>query len=86
MTKTNLNHRSFLQVSALAGGGLRLGLYPRAATVLAQGPPRQAPLVLMNFISIAPNGIVTLTSKNTEIGMLGAELLALGSCAWRYVE
>ncbi len=68
MKKNNINRRSFLQVTALAGGGFMLGLYPKATTVLAQGPPRQAPLVPMNFISIAPNGIVTLTSKNTEIG------------------
>lgn len=65
---TKINRRSFLQVTALAGGGLMLGLYPKAATALAQGPPRMPPLVPLNFISIAPNGIVTLTSKNTEIG------------------
>jgi isoquinoline 1-oxidoreductase beta subunit len=65
---TKINRRSFLQVTALAGGGLMLGLYPKAAAALAQGPPRMPPLVPMNFISIAPNGIVTLTSKNTEIG------------------
>ncbi|MDX2042097.1 MAG: molybdopterin cofactor-binding domain-containing protein [Acidobacteriota bacterium] len=64
--KTNLNRRSFLQVTALAGGGFMLGLYPKAAA-LAQGP-QQAPLVPTDFISIAPNGTVTLTSRNTEIG------------------
>ena len=68
MTKANLNRRSFLQVTALAGGGLMLGLYPKAATAFAQGPPQMAPLVPNNFISIAADGIVTLTSRNTEIG------------------
>ena len=68
MTKTNLNRRSFLQVTALAGGGFMLGLYPKAVTAFAQGPPQMAPLVPNNFISIAADGIVTLTSRNTEIG------------------
>jgi isoquinoline 1-oxidoreductase beta subunit len=68
MKKTNLNRRAFLQVTALAGGGLMLGLYPKASTVLAQGPPRMAPLIPSDFISITPSGIVTLTAKNTEIG------------------
>ncbi|MCI0694718.1 molybdopterin-dependent oxidoreductase [candidate division KSB1 bacterium] len=65
---TKIHRRSFLQVTALAGGGFMLGLYPKAAA-LAQGRrPAPAPLVPSNFISIAPNGIVTLTAKNTEIG------------------
>ncbi len=66
MTKTNLNRRSFLQVTALAGGGFMLGIYPKA-TALAQGP-QQAALAPTDFIRIAPNGIVTITAKNTEIG------------------
>jgi isoquinoline 1-oxidoreductase subunit beta len=66
MKKTNINRRSFLQVTALAGGGLMLGLYPKAVA-LAQGPP-QAVLAPNDFIRIAADGIVTLTSRNTEIG------------------
>jgi isoquinoline 1-oxidoreductase beta subunit len=68
MPKTNLNRRAFLQAAALAGGGFMLGLYPKAATALAQGPPRMAPLIPTNFISIAPNGVVTITAANSEIG------------------
>jgi len=68
MTMTKINRRAFLQVTTLAGGGFMLGLYPKASAALAQGPPRMAPLVPSDFISIAPNGIVTLTAKNTEIG------------------
>jgi isoquinoline 1-oxidoreductase beta subunit len=45
-----------------------LGLYPKASEALAQGLPRMAPLVPADFIRIAPDGIVTLTSKNSEIG------------------
>ncbi len=66
MKKTNLNRRSFLQATALAGGGFMLGLYPKAAA-LAQGP-QQAVLAPNDFIRIAADGIVTLTSRNTEIG------------------
>ena len=71
MTRNSFDRRSFLQVTALAGGGLMLGLCARPATaeVLAQagrgGPEVLAP---WDFIKIAPDGIVTLTSKNTEIG------------------
>ncbi|MBX3278430.1 MAG: xanthine dehydrogenase family protein molybdopterin-binding subunit [Acidobacteria bacterium] len=68
MTMTRINRRAFLQVTALAGGGFMLGLYTKAGTALAQGPPRMAPLVPADFIRIDPNGIVTLTAKNTEIG------------------
>jgi len=68
MAVTKINRRSFLRVSALAGGGFLLGLYPKGAA-LAQGPrPAEAALAPADFISIAPNGIVTITAKNTEIG------------------
>ena len=66
MTKTNLNRRSFLQVSALAGGGFMLGLFPKTAA-LAQGG-RAEVLAPNDFIRITADGIVTLTSRNTEIG------------------
>ena len=68
MAKTNINRRTFLQVTALAGGGFMLGLYPKAAALAQGGRPAPAPLVPSDFIRIAPNGIVTLTAKNTEIG------------------
>ena len=68
MKTTNINRRLFLQVTALAGGGFMLGLYPRAAALAQGGRPAPQPLVPSNFISIAPNGQVTITSKNTEIG------------------
>jgi isoquinoline 1-oxidoreductase subunit beta len=68
MAKTNLNRRNFLRVSALAGGGFMLGLYPKAAALAQGGRPVEAALLPADFIRIAPNGIVTLTAKNTEIG------------------
>jgi isoquinoline 1-oxidoreductase beta subunit len=69
MDLTKINRRSFLRVTALAGGGLVLGLYPKVSA-MAQGGrgPGQEVLKPTDFISIAPNGIVTLTSKNMELG------------------
>lgn len=70
----NASRRQFLRTSALAGGGLVLGLYfdaaesaakhiikPSAATETAEFKPNA-------FIRIAPNGVVTLISKQPEIG------------------
>lgn len=68
MKKTNLNRRSFLQVTALAGGGFMLGMYPKVAALAQGGRGAQAALQPYDFISITPDGIVTLTAKNTEIG------------------
>lgn len=67
MNKINFNRRSFLKATALAGGGLMLGLYPKAAALAQAG---RGPEVLnpADFIRIAADGSVTLTSKNTEIG------------------
>ncbi len=62
-----LNRRSFLQMSALAGGGFALGLYPRpwAAAQAAGGPPALSPLA---FIRIAANGEITIMARGPEIG------------------
>ena len=64
-----MNRRSFLRASALAGGGMMLALYiePIEKVLAAQfGPP--VTLLPASFITIAPNGIVTLIAKNPEIG------------------
>jgi isoquinoline 1-oxidoreductase subunit beta len=68
MTMTKINRRSFLRVSVLAGGGMMLSLYPKAAALAQGGRPPAPALLPADFIRIAPNGIVTLTAKNTEIG------------------
>jgi isoquinoline 1-oxidoreductase beta subunit len=78
MKKTNLNRRAFLKVTALAGGGFMLGLYPKAAAALVQGPPRGMPaLVPMDFVSIASNGVVTLTARNPETGTNAKNMLPM---------
>jgi isoquinoline 1-oxidoreductase beta subunit len=61
----SLDRRSFLKVSALAGGGLALSL-SFAADVLAGGLAKASELNA--FVSIAPDGLVTIVSKNPEIG------------------
>ncbi len=64
----NLNRRSFLQMSALAGGGFALRLYSRPVAV-AQGPQQKhSDLKPHAFISIASDGIVTIKARGPEIG------------------
>src|SRR5690349_864021 len=67
MNSTAIGRRTFLQVTTIAGGGMLLGLYFKPH-VFAQG---QTPVVVPlpnSFIRIAPDGIVTIMSKNPEIG------------------
>src|SRR5262245_27837643 len=70
MRTTTLNRRSFLRVSALAGGGMLVAFQLDPAELFAQGPP-QGPMptfVATAFVKIAADGKVTITSKNPEIG------------------
>jgi isoquinoline 1-oxidoreductase beta subunit len=66
MTK-NLNRRSFIKVSALAGGGMVVAFHLDPAELFAQG--FQAGAMQANaFVKIAANGAVTIVNKNPEIG------------------
>src|SRR5687768_17875503 len=70
MTKNLITRRSSLQVSVATGGGMMIALHLDPVELLAQGPPG-APAVRYDavaFVKIAPDGIVTITSKNPEIG------------------
>ncbi|MEI6733106.1 MAG: xanthine dehydrogenase family protein molybdopterin-binding subunit, partial [Comamonadaceae bacterium] len=68
-----MKRRAFLQRSALGGGGLLLGSYLDAATAtetIAQAV-NMGPLAGFKpnaFISISIEGVVTLISKQPEIG------------------
>src|SRR5579863_5233117 len=64
-----MGRRSFLRVSAIAGGGLLLSVYldPKLMGQAPQGPA-VANLTPNAFIRIAPDGVVTITAKNPEIG------------------
>ncbi len=63
-----LSRRSFLQVTALSGGGMLLGTYIAPKASARQQPQAQPPLEPNAFIRIAPDGTVTLISRNPEIG------------------
>jgi len=69
-----LDRRSFLKVTSAAGGGVLISCYLRpaaAAAVLAQAPSGAAAAPafdVMAFIHVAPDGIVTILSKNPEVG------------------
>jgi isoquinoline 1-oxidoreductase beta subunit len=58
------DRRLFIKASMLAGGGLMLDVVARPAPSLAE--PR--PAALSAYVSIAPDGLVTIASKNPEIG------------------
>ncbi len=71
LVRTIINRRSFLKVSALAGGGMMLsfnwlaGCKPSADEVLAM--PDEW-FELNSYIKIGANGVVTLFSPNPEFG------------------
>lgn len=69
-TATALNRRAFLQITALAGGGLMISAYiDPFGNLLAQGGRQGGPPLAPNaFITINPNGTVTIIGKNPEIG------------------
>ena len=65
-----LDRRSFIRVSALAGGGLLVGIYFRFGGASAEAQPVTAATAFSPnaFISIAPNGSVSLIAPNSEMG------------------
>ncbi len=68
-----LDRRSFLKVSALAGGGLLIGMYvePITSELLAEqrgGPPAATPINPNTFIKIHPDNTFTIIAKNPETG------------------
>jgi isoquinoline 1-oxidoreductase subunit beta len=74
MQAAALNRRSFLKVTSIAGGGVLISCYLRpaaASAALAQAPSGAAPAPAFDavaFIRVAPDGIVTILSKNPEVG------------------
>jgi len=72
-TNARVDRRSFLRVTALAGGGVLLGSYlrvldPGEAFAATPGTPGAAEFAPNAFIRMTPDGIVTIIAKNPEIG------------------
>jgi isoquinoline 1-oxidoreductase subunit beta len=62
-----MNRRSFLQLTALAGGGLSLSFY-RVPFAAAQDPNKAPDLKPQAFIQIAPDGVTTIMARASESG------------------
>ncbi|HEY6948307.1 MAG TPA: twin-arginine translocation signal domain-containing protein, partial [Gemmatimonadales bacterium] len=58
---TDFDRREFLTAAATAAGGLLLGIRPARA---AGAGPGAAAVGLTAFVEIAPDGAVTIASKN----------------------
>src|SRR5687767_6029500 len=71
-TKTSLDRRQFLRVSAIAGGGVLLATYiepfANAGAALGAATKPVADFTPNAFIRITPDGVVTIIAKNPEIG------------------
>src|SRR5918993_4887066 len=68
MTTMLIDRRSFLRVTALAGGGMMLATYVDPVAE-AFGTTAEAGEAMLNaFIKITPDGVVTIMAKNPEIG------------------
>ena len=67
---TVLNRRSFLKVTALAGGGMLVATYlDPIGRVLAQQPAAPGVTFVPNaFVKITPDNVITIMAKNPEIG------------------
>ena len=63
------SRRDFLKVSAAAGGGLLLSFaLPGLTKAAAMGQAEGGTAMLNAYVRIAPDNIVTIMSKNPEIG------------------
>jgi isoquinoline 1-oxidoreductase beta subunit len=65
MSATGLDRRSFLRVSALAGGGMLLRVFTAPA---ARAAALEQEFVANVFVRLAPDGTVTVASINPEVG------------------
>ncbi len=65
--KQNLDRRSFLKITALAGGGMAVGLFVKPERAAAQFGPGVDPKPAA-FYQIAADGTVTIIAKNPEVG------------------
>ena len=67
LTEPTLDRRAFLQISAVAGGGLLIGLYTPDAAAQGRpgGPGASAESLAPNtYITVHPDNTLTIISKN----------------------
>ena len=77
-----VSRRDFLRATAIAGGGMLLVSYAEPLDALGRlgvqdGLPPLADPMLGAFVRITPDGIVTITAKNPEIGQGIATMLPM---------
>ena len=68
LLRTAVDRRTVLKASLLAGGGLALEVWIPIPGLKAAEKAQAGPAQLSAFVSVAPDGTVTITSKNPEIG------------------
>ena len=68
MNTVPINRRSFLRVTALAGGGMLLATHVDPVAELLGQTADSAPFIPNAFIRITSDGAVTIMAKNPEIG------------------
>src|SRR5215468_10398401 len=69
-TTKQLDRRSFIKFSALAGGGLLVGVYADSEVFAQRGGPAGAPAPVNPnvYITVHPDNTFTLIAKNPETG------------------
>src|SRR4051794_27290376 len=68
---STVDRRGFIKAGALVGGGLLIGTYFRFGpddAFAASAPAAAGDFAPNAFISIAPNGVVTIIAPNSEMG------------------
>jgi isoquinoline 1-oxidoreductase beta subunit len=68
MAPATLDRRSFLRVTALAGGGMLVATYLGPAEAAPDAAGLGAAFAPNAFIRITPDGVVTIVAKNPEVG------------------
>src|SRR5262245_54290384 len=69
-TKNQLTRRSFIKLSAVAGGGIMIGVYAEPE-LLSQGrgaPPAPTPVNPSTYITVNADNTFTIIAKNPETG------------------
>ena len=67
--ESKVDRRSFIRVGAIAGGGLLISTYvPFGEALAANAPAAGGDFTPNAFITISPNGAVTIIAPNSEMG------------------